>query len=167
MNNGSAVAKTVWTEADFDAMDWHDNAIHAIAVEPVPDNPGRLLVDLDYIVEWVSPTSPPTTLDFWICPATLVFDPAWDLTTDVDMRGWAFQLFLNEITRSDPTNAVTISGPCPVTASRSKSAHPASRSTCAARRSSATAPGSRSRNGEDSPSPVPRTGLSCRAGWMP
>jgi hypothetical protein len=102
MSNGPAVAKTVWSEADFDAMDWHDNAIHAIAVEPVPDNPGRLLVDLDYIVEWVSPTSPATTLDFWVCPATLVFDPAWDLTTDVDMRGWAFQLFLNEITRSEP-----------------------------------------------------------------
>jgi hypothetical protein len=102
MNNGPAVAKTVCAEADFDAMDWHDNAIHAIAVEPVPDNPGRLLVDLDYIIEWVSPTSPPTTLDFWICPATLVFDPAWDLTTDVDMRGWAFQLHLNEITRSEP-----------------------------------------------------------------
>jgi hypothetical protein len=60
----------------------------------------------------------------------------------VDMRRWACQLFLNEITRSEPTNAVTTSGPCPVTASRSKSAHPASRSTCAARRSSATAPGS-------------------------
>jgi hypothetical protein len=89
MNNGPAVAKTVWTEADFDAMDWHDNAIHAIAVEPVPDNPGRLLVDLDYIVGWVSPTSPSTTLDFWICPATLVFDPAWDLTTD---RGRLTQL---------------------------------------------------------------------------
>ncbi len=56
----------------------------------MPDSPGRLLVDLDYIVGWVSPTSPATTLDFWICPATLVFDPARDLTTDVDMRGWAF-----------------------------------------------------------------------------
>jgi hypothetical protein len=102
MNNGPAVAKTTWTAADFDAMDWHDNAIHAIAVEPVLENPGRLLVDLDYIVGWVSPTSPATTLDFWICPATLVFDPAWDLTTDVDMRGWAFQLHLSEITRSEP-----------------------------------------------------------------
>jgi hypothetical protein len=102
MSDGSAVAKTVWTEADFDVMGWHDNAIHAIAVEPVPDNPGRLLLDLDYIVEWVSPESPATTLDFWICPATLVFDPAWDLTADVDMRGWAFQLFLNAITRSGP-----------------------------------------------------------------
>jgi hypothetical protein len=36
MSNGPAVAKTVWTETDFDAMGWHDNAIHAIAVEPWP-----------------------------------------------------------------------------------------------------------------------------------
>jgi hypothetical protein len=102
MSNGPALAKAVWTEADFDTMGWHDNAIHAVAVEPVPDNPGRLLLDLDYIVEWVSPTSPASTLDFWICPATLVFDPAWDLTADVDTRGWAFQLFLNAITWSGP-----------------------------------------------------------------
>jgi hypothetical protein len=52
MSNGPVLAKAVWTEADFDAMGWHDNAIYAIAVEPVPDNPGRLLLDLDYIVEW-------------------------------------------------------------------------------------------------------------------
>jgi hypothetical protein len=34
MSSGPAVAKTVWTEADFDATDWHDDAIHAVAVEP-------------------------------------------------------------------------------------------------------------------------------------
>jgi hypothetical protein len=41
-----AVAKAVWTQADFDAMGWHDNAVRAVALEPVPDHPGRLL-DLD------------------------------------------------------------------------------------------------------------------------
>jgi hypothetical protein len=40
MSTGPAVAKTVWTEADFDAMDWHDNAVHAVALEPaLPDPP--------------------------------------------------------------------------------------------------------------------------------
>ena len=39
------VAKTIWTDADFDAMDWHDNAVHAIALEPGPSDPGRLLLD--------------------------------------------------------------------------------------------------------------------------
>jgi hypothetical protein len=49
------VAKTIWTDADFDAMGWHDNAVHAIALEPVPSDPGRLLLDIDYILEWVPP----------------------------------------------------------------------------------------------------------------
>jgi hypothetical protein len=102
MSTGPAVVKTVWTDADFGAMDWHDNAIHAVALEPVPDHPGRLLLDLDYIVEWVAPEAPATTLSFWICPATLVFDRAWDLTTDIDLRGWSFQLSLDAITRSGP-----------------------------------------------------------------
>jgi len=32
MSDGLAVAKTVWTDADFAAMGWHDNAVHAIAL---------------------------------------------------------------------------------------------------------------------------------------
>jgi hypothetical protein len=45
----------------------------------------------------VPPEAPATTLSFWICPATLGFDPAWDLVTDIDLRGWSFQLSLNAI----------------------------------------------------------------------
>ena len=102
MSTQPEVAKTIWTDADFDAMGWHDNAVHAIALEPAPSEPGRLLLDIDYIVEWVPPEAPATTLGFWICPATLVFDRAWDLTTDIDLHGWSFQLFLNAIERSGP-----------------------------------------------------------------
>lgn len=102
MSAGPTVAKTVWTEADFDAMDWHDNAVHAMALEPGSGHPGRLLLDLDYIVEWVPAELPATTLSFWICPATLVFDRAWDLTADVNLHGWSFQLFLDAIERSGP-----------------------------------------------------------------
>jgi hypothetical protein len=102
MSAPPTVAKTIWTDADFDAMDWHDNAVHAIALEPGPSDPGRLLLDIDYIIQWVPPEAPATTLSFWICPATLVFDQAWDLTTDIDLRGWSFQLSLNAIERSGP-----------------------------------------------------------------
>jgi hypothetical protein len=102
MSAGPTVAKTVWTDADFDAMGWHDNAIHAVALEPAPGHPGRLLLDLDYIIEWVRPEPPSRRLSFWICPATLVFDRAWDLTADIDLQGWSFQLFLDRISRSGP-----------------------------------------------------------------
>jgi hypothetical protein len=100
MSTGPEVAKTVWTETDFDAMGWHDNAIHAMAVEQGTDYPGRLLLDLDYIVGRVAP--PARNLSSWICPATLVFENAGDLTTDVDLQGRAFQLFLNAIRRDGP-----------------------------------------------------------------
>lgn len=102
MSTGPAVAKTVWTDADFDTMGWHDNAVHAVALQPAPAHPGRLLLDLDYIIEGVAPEPPATTFSFWICPATLVFDRAWDLTTDINLQGWSFQLFLDAIERSGP-----------------------------------------------------------------
>lgn len=88
-------------------MGWHDNAVHAVALEPVPDHPGRLLLDLDYIIEWVAAEPPATTLSFWICPATLVFARAWDLTADINLQGWGFQLFLNALF----LNAISRSGP--------------------------------------------------------
>ena len=85
---------------------WHDelarqrSARHRLGT--LPDNPGRLLLDIDYILQWVAPEPPATTLSFWISPATLVFDPAWDLITDIDRTGWGFQLFLDAIRRSEP-----------------------------------------------------------------
>ena len=41
MSTGPAGAKAVWTDADFEAMNGHDAAVHAIAVEPAPPHPGR------------------------------------------------------------------------------------------------------------------------------
>jgi hypothetical protein len=43
MSTEPAVAKTVWTDADFDTMSWHDNAVHAVALESAQAHPGRLL----------------------------------------------------------------------------------------------------------------------------
>src|SRR4249920_2438574 len=55
VNTPPVVARTTWTEADYGTMSWHDNAVHAIAWEPLPDNPGRLLLDIDCILQWVAP----------------------------------------------------------------------------------------------------------------
>ena len=45
--------RDIYTEADFGSMGWHDCHIHAIALEPLPSEPGRLLLDIDYLVEWL------------------------------------------------------------------------------------------------------------------
>lgn len=83
-------------------MSWHDAAVHAIALESVPPRPGRLLVDLDYIVERVPPAAPATAPGFRVCPATLVFTGARDLAADINRPGSSFELSLDAIRRSGP-----------------------------------------------------------------
>jgi hypothetical protein len=96
------LAKYLWSDGDFEVMGWHDAAVHALAVEPAAQYPGRLLVDLDYIVEWVAPAEPGGAFNFWLAPSTLVFDQAADLRGDLDLTGTAFELSLDGITRSEP-----------------------------------------------------------------
>ncbi|MEV4056817.1 DinB family protein [Amycolatopsis sp. NPDC049688] len=76
------VSQAVWTDADFAQMGWHDCRVHAAALVEDDDDlpPGRLLLDLDYIVRWVEPARRRKHFTFWIAPATLVFDQAWDIT---------------------------------------------------------------------------------------
>lgn len=102
VNTGPILPKQVWTDADFEAMNWHDAAVHAIALESVPPRPGRLLVDLDYIVERVPAGAPATAPGFRVCPATLVFTGARDLAADINRPGSSFELSLDAIRRSGP-----------------------------------------------------------------
>lgn len=82
MHEESGLEKATWTDADFDVMGWHDCRVHAVSVgvrdDGFPWN--RVLLDLDYIVKWVDPAPGRRNFSFWITPATLVFDEAWDVT---------------------------------------------------------------------------------------
>ena len=40
---------TVWADADFDAMGWHDITVHAMGFDERKDT-ARLLLDIDYIL---------------------------------------------------------------------------------------------------------------------
>jgi hypothetical protein len=91
----SREAQAVWTDADFDQMSWHDCAVHALAVEPARPAPGQLLVDLDYIVEWLCPTPSANSFSFLI-------DEAWDLSGTTNLREFSFELSLNALERSGP-----------------------------------------------------------------
>jgi hypothetical protein len=73
------LAKAIWSEVDFETMGWHDAIIYAMALLPSGEFLSRLVLDLDYIVEWVDPPRGERTFRFWIAPATLVFDQAWEL----------------------------------------------------------------------------------------
>jgi hypothetical protein len=75
--------KATWTDADFETMGWHDCHVHAVSIGVREDDTfpwQRVLLDLDYIVQWVDPKFPRRSFTFWVAPATLVFDEAWDIT---------------------------------------------------------------------------------------
>jgi len=64
-------------------MGWHDCRVHGLSVGEYDDEtlpPARLLLDLDYIVRWVEPVHGERHFTFWISPATLVFERAWDIS---------------------------------------------------------------------------------------
>jgi hypothetical protein len=99
---GPEIDRATLTDVDFDSMSWHDVALHAVAFEPSLPYPGRLLLDLDYIVGGEKPAPPSTTFHFWMCPATLVFERASDLVANLDLVGRSFEPSLSSITRSEP-----------------------------------------------------------------
>ncbi|MGW0214749.1 hypothetical protein ACWDXH_10170 [Micromonospora chokoriensis] len=99
----SGLSKATWTDADFASMGWHDCRIHALSIGDGTDNelpPARLLLDLDYIVRWVQPEGEDQRFTFWIAPATLVFDGAWNI--DGQLGPLHDMLEIADIHRLDP-----------------------------------------------------------------
>ncbi|MFD4927227.1 hypothetical protein ACFWNE_38765 [Streptomyces goshikiensis] len=109
MGNGShqesGLSKSVWSDADFEAMGWHDATVHGLSVQPTNDILPRFLLDLDYIVRWVHPVPPATHFSFWISPATLAFEGVFDLQGDLDFQGSAVDLEIDGVHRLVPDDA--------------------------------------------------------------
>lgn len=72
--------KWLWTKADFEQMGWHDARIYAAAFAP---EAFKLAFDIDYILQWVQPTSD-EFYRFWVAPATLVFENVHDVKFDLE-----------------------------------------------------------------------------------
>ena len=80
--------KSVWSEADFEKMGWHDVVVHALAFDTERH---ELLLDIDYIFAWVDPFPPSPYFSFWLAPATLVFRDVWEMKMQYD-ASLGFQL---------------------------------------------------------------------------
>ena len=95
MTGDYVLQKWTWTEEDFERMGWHDAQVHAFAF--VPES-WELLLDLDYILEWVGPAEGERHYSFWSAPATFFFANVSDLKIELE----PFPGFeLNNIERSD------------------------------------------------------------------
>ena len=52
-------------------MSWHDNHVHGIRIVEGENGTGELVLDLDYILEWIPPVD--KHFRFRVAPATLIF----------------------------------------------------------------------------------------------
>ncbi len=73
---------TIWTHEQFDSMSWHDNHVHGLTLVEGEHGAGELLLDLDYIVEWLPGTD--AGFRFRIVPAILRFLQVTDLRIALD-----------------------------------------------------------------------------------
>lgn len=71
--------KSIWGEADFEQMGWHDVLIYEMAMT------GDLELDIDYIFKWNEPEVKGGWFTFWISPCTLVFKQIRELKFDLDV----------------------------------------------------------------------------------
>jgi|SRR5664280_176294 len=68
--------KLIWDESDFENMGWHDSQIWSLFANP---DAFEFLVDLDYIFKWVCPPEGEKYFQFWVAPATMVFENVHDI----------------------------------------------------------------------------------------
>lgn len=74
-----AIEKFIWTEADFDTMNWRDVSIYEMAMT------GDLELDIDYIFKKDEPAIKGFLSTCWIAPCTLIFKQIKELKFDMDV----------------------------------------------------------------------------------
>jgi hypothetical protein len=72
--------KSVWTQADYNQMGWHDANVYAIAFDP---DSFEFLLDMDYIFKWVQPSEEGGNFSFWVSPVTLAFKNVHSLNVNL------------------------------------------------------------------------------------
>ncbi|UEG54066.1 hypothetical protein LLH06_03660 [Mucilaginibacter daejeonensis] len=87
--------KTLWTGADYEQMGWHDARVHGISF----GKNYQLLLDIDYIFEWVHPKEGETFFKFWIAPCTLIFENVYKLAFDLELSVPS-EMYIDGIVRS-------------------------------------------------------------------
>jgi len=89
-DRSSKIDKWVRSDDDFKEMSWHDVVIHGLATSNEmlsgPDEeprfePPKMLFDIDYILNWRE-SHAERRADFWVSPATLVFEEVSNLNVN-------------------------------------------------------------------------------------
>src|SRR5687768_10709881 len=87
---------TVFTEADFEKLSWHDNPVYSFSIDnDVTLWKSDLIFDVDFIVEWLCTVG--RTAQFKIAAATLTFHHVTDLKVNVDWGDSGMQVAIGEM----------------------------------------------------------------------
>ena len=86
----------ITTEADFDALSWHDAPLHGACLTP---GDGEVVFDLDWTAEWLEPEEGARFYRSWTAPATLVFR---GVTHIQGQMKWPYDNTLLAIARDEP-----------------------------------------------------------------
>jgi hypothetical protein len=73
----------IWTDKQFEEMSWHDNHVHALRIVEGQNGAGELILDLDYIVEWINAEG---SFRFRVLPVTLTFFGVFGLRILLDYK---------------------------------------------------------------------------------
>ena len=96
LTDDNALTRSIWSDADFEVMSWHDCAIYAYWI----DNANvELVMDMDYICAWNQPVVPYDPLSFYIAPATFVVHGVTDVGLSLQSAANPFKL--NAMHRED------------------------------------------------------------------
>ena len=80
----------VWTDAEYDAMAWHDTAIHGLRFIEGQDGCGEFVLDIDYITEC---NKVGDHFNVFYLPATLTFHGVFHLRMTLDYVSHSFTPF--------------------------------------------------------------------------
>ena len=99
------IARWEVTDAECEAMSWHDVPIHGILHTP---ETGELAFDIDYLLQWLEPAEGTASYRMWSVPATLIFHDVCRFIADVEP---AVDWVLTNLSRSDAPIDLDISIP--------------------------------------------------------
>jgi hypothetical protein len=99
MENDILKERKIFFTEDFTKLKWHDCKVYGFAFD---DTNYKFYLDIDFIVEWISPKNDEEGYKFRVAPATLVFSNTWDVTFDIDTN---LSLEINNVLMSNPHDA--------------------------------------------------------------
>ena len=66
----------------FEQMNWHDNHVHALAIDAGENGTGELVLDIDHITEWLCGEG--NSFAFMVVPSTLTFHEVFNLAIAIN-----------------------------------------------------------------------------------